>query len=138
MKPTNEQRSSFICIFLHSHLLHVPLPHTRTLLCAPVYSIYASHEGYLLHSLYCIYDHIGYRGVGVKQNIVDAVRSDLTSSLGPRHTNACSFEALVTRSLDSDKIRVPYLGEFDAQCATGKQKRRGGGRRTGDTNVYEL
>jgi hypothetical protein len=26
----------------------------RTLLCAPVYSIYAPHTVYLLHSLYCI------------------------------------------------------------------------------------
>ena len=74
------------------------LPHTRTLLCAPVYSIHAPHAGYLLHPLYCIYDHIGYRGVGVKQNIVDAVRSDLTSSLGPRHTNACTFETRDTVS----------------------------------------
>jgi len=60
-------------------------------------------------------------GLELNQNIVDAVRSDLTSLLSLRHTNARSFEALVTRSLDSDKIRVPFLG---AQCATGENEGR--------------
>jgi len=55
-----------------------------------------------------MYYHIGYRGVGVKP--------------GPRHTNERKLETLVTWSLDSDKIKVRFLGEFSAECATDKNE----------------
>jgi hypothetical protein len=87
MKTTYEQRSHHLFVFRPSlHFIScTTLRHAnhRTLLSAPVYSMYAPHTVYLLHSLYCIYYHIGYRGVGVKPkvslNIVGEVRSDLTS-----------------------------------------------------------